>query len=76
MRILLGIVLLSLGTLILFLGDRPLKIKEGKIIKFLDFLKTYPPELRWLAVAQGVILKVALGGVFLFFGIMILLGKL
>jgi hypothetical protein len=76
MRVLLALFLLLIGLLILIFGDKPLKIKEGKVIQFMDFIKKYPQELHWLEALQMFMLKVAVGGVFIFFAVMIFLKKL
>lgn len=76
MRVLFALFLLSVGLVILIFGDKPLKIKEGKVIKFMDFIKKYPQELHWLEVAQMFMLKVVVSAVFIFFAVMIFFRKL
>ena len=76
MRHTFAFLLTVIGVIIIIWGDKPVKIKEGKVIKFIDTLNNYGGHLKWLIVAQRIMLKIVLGGIFIFFAVMIFLRKL
>ena len=76
MRHTFAFLLAVIGVIIIIWGDKPVKIKEGKIIKFIDTLNNYGGHLKWLVAAQRMLLKIAMGLSFIFFAVMIFLKKI
>ncbi|MEW6170108.1 MAG: hypothetical protein AB1472_00895 [Candidatus Omnitrophota bacterium] len=76
MRYVFACFLAIIGIIIIIWGHRPVKVKEGRIIKGIDFLTNYGGHLKWLVFLQNTLLKIVLGCVFIFFAILIFLGKM
>lgn len=76
MRYFIAALLMLAGILILLWGDRPLKVKGGKLIKTIDAMNTYGGKLPWLVTLQRVLLKIVLGAAFIFFSLMVYLKKM
>ena len=75
MKYLFAVFLAVIGIIIIIYGDKPMKIKKGKIIQGIDSLTSYGGKFKKLTYYQKIMFKITFGLILIFFSVMIFLNK-